>query len=105
MTELDDFLASAVASGAHVGGVAIAATGDGVVFEAGFGTTAAGGDPVAHDAPFRIASMTKALTTAACLQLVERGDIGLDDTVESIIPAFAGLKVLDGFDGDEPRLR
>ncbi|MDM0082808.1 serine hydrolase domain-containing protein [Variovorax sp. J31P179] len=54
---------------------------------------------------FRNASMTKAAATTAALQLVEQGRLGLDATVESILPEFARLLVLDGFDGDTPRLR
>jgi methyl acetate hydrolase len=55
---------------------------------------------------FRNASMTKAVATTAALQLMEQGKFGLDDTVESILPEFGELKVLDGFDADDkPRLR
>jgi methyl acetate hydrolase len=54
---------------------------------------------------FRNASMTKAVATTAALQLVEQGRLSLDATVESILPEFGQLSVLDGFDGDTPRLR
>lgn len=54
---------------------------------------------------FRNASMTKAVATTAALQLVEQGRLNLDATVESILPEFGALAVLDGFDGDKPRLR
>jgi CubicO group peptidase (beta-lactamase class C family) len=54
---------------------------------------------------FRNASMTKAVATTAALQLVEQGRLGLDASVESILPEFGQLQVLDGFDGDKPRLR
>jgi len=54
---------------------------------------------------FRLASMTKAVATTAALQLVEQGRLSLDATVDSILPAFGALPVLDGFDGDTPRLR
>ena len=54
---------------------------------------------------FRLASMTKAVATTAALQLVEQGRLSLDATVGSILPAFGALRVLDGFDGDTPRLR
>ena len=54
---------------------------------------------------FRLASMTKAVATTAALQLVEKGRLSLDATVDSILPAFGALRVLDGFDGDTPRLR
>lgn len=54
---------------------------------------------------FRNASMTKAVATTAALQLVEKGRLSLDATVESILPAFGRLQVLDGFDSGGPRLR
>lgn len=54
---------------------------------------------------FRNASMTKAVATTAALQLVEKGLLSLEATVESILPEFGLLQVLDGFDGDKPRLR
>lgn len=54
---------------------------------------------------FRNASMTKAVATTAALQLVEQGRLSLDATVESILPEFGALQMIDGFDGDRPRLR
>jgi methyl acetate hydrolase len=54
---------------------------------------------------FRNASMTKAMATTGALQLVEQGRLSLDATVESILPEFGRLQVLEGFDGDKPRLR
>lgn len=105
MTNFDELFAGAVASGAHVGGAAIAATADGVIYEGGFGTRVAGGEAVPADQLFRIASMTKAMTTAGVLQLVERGAFALDDEIASVIPEAADLQVLDGFDGDTPILR
>ena len=56
-------------------------------------------------AMFRNASMTKAVATTAALQFVEKGLLSLDATVDSILPEFGQLQVLDGFDGDQPRLR
>ena len=91
-------LEAAVDDGSVPGAVAIVVDRDGVQGMAAAGATDSG-------ATFRFASMTKALATVAVLQLVERGVIGLDDTVASIVPAWADLRVLDGWDGDEPRLR
>src|SRR4051812_14917171 len=105
MTNFDEIFGGAIASGAHVGGAAIAATADGVLYESGFGAKSAGGDPVPADQLFRIASMTKAMTTAGVLQLAERGAFSLDDPIASVVPEAADLQVLDGFDGDDPILR
>ncbi|KFG94761.1 beta-lactamase [Burkholderia paludis] len=54
---------------------------------------------------FRNASMTKAVATTAALQFVEKGLLSLDATVESILPEFGQLQVLEGFDGGKPCLR
>ena len=55
---------------------------------------------------FRNASMTKAVATTGALQLVEQGRLSLDATVESILPEFGRLQLLEGFDADgQPRLR
>ena len=56
--------------------------------------------PMTADTVFWIASFTKAITTAAALQLVEEGRIGLDDPVGELLPTLAAPKVLKGFDGD-----
>ena len=57
------------------------------------------------DTHFRIMSMTKLAATVAALQQVERGTLDLDAPVEQYRPEFGDLQVLDGFDGDTPRLR
>ena len=65
------------------------------------------GRVLSADALFRIASMTKVVTSLAAMQLVEQGRFGLDDPVEKYLPEFAGLKVLESFDAatGEYRLR
>ena len=63
--------------------------------------------PMARDAIFRIASMTKAVTAVAVLQLFGQGRFGLDDPVSRFLPAFKDLRVLDpnqaGADSNAPR--
>ena len=55
---------------------------------------------------FRIASMTKAVTGSAAMQLVEEGRIGLDQPMGDVLPVVKNVKVLEGFDaGGAPRLR
>jgi len=94
---VDAVLRAAVASG-HVPDVVVVAGGDrGVVYEGAVGT--------GLDSVFRIASMTKIVTTAAALQLLERGRLDLDSPVHRYVPEFADLQVLTGFDDDVPVLR
>lgn len=97
-TGTDQLLRSAVDGGTFSGVAAIVVDRDGVLYE---GTAGEAG----QHTMFRIASMTKALATTGALQLVEQGRLDLDATVESILPQFGELQVLEGFDGDVPRLR
>jgi methyl acetate hydrolase len=106
LTSIDELLERACAEGVVPGVVAIVGDRDGVLYEGAAGRLQVGdGPPAATDTMFRIASMTKALTSVAALQLVEQGRLALDQTVASVIPAFGKLQLLEGFDGDEPRLR
>lgn len=103
---IDEVLRAAVARGDVPGVVAIAAGDDGVIYEGAAGVRSADAtDPITQDTMLRIASMTKMLTIAAALQLSERGALELDAPVDSYRPEFAELQVLEGFDGDTPKLR
>lgn len=57
---------------------------------------------VADDAIFRIASMTKPITSVAFMQLVEQGKVALTDPVAKYIPEFAKLGVFMGGGGNVP---
>jgi methyl acetate hydrolase len=106
LATIDELLERACAEGVVPGLVAMVADRDGLVYEGAAGRLRIGdGAPATTDTMFRIASMTKALTSVAALQLVEQGRLALDQTVASVIPAFGKLQLLEGFDGDEPRLR
>jgi CubicO group peptidase (beta-lactamase class C family) len=104
--KIDELLEAAVAAGTVPGVTAVVADRDGVRQEHAAGRLSVDGDdPVGPDTMFRIASMTKAITTVAALQLVEQDRLDLDQPVASVVPAFGELQVLEGFDEDEPRLR
>jgi methyl acetate hydrolase len=104
---INKVLEEAVGTGAVPHVAAIAADRDGVLYEGGAGVRVVGesDDPVTTATQFRIMSMTKMVCTAAALQQMERGELDFDAPVDTIVPAFADLQVLDGFDGDTPRLR
>ncbi len=96
---LDARLAAAVARGDVPGLVVMAATGDHIVYQGAFGKADVGqGRPMTIDALFRIASMTKAVTSVAAMQLYEEGRFGLDDPAERYLPELANLKVFESFD-------
>jgi CubicO group peptidase (beta-lactamase class C family) len=105
--QIDTALRRAVEAGEVPGVVAMAATLDGPIYKGGFGERALGAGPaMSLDTVFRIASMTKAITSVATMQLVEQGKLSLDGPVPDIDPALARPQVLDGFDASgAPRLR
>jgi methyl acetate hydrolase len=84
--------------------VGMVARHDGTVFSGAAGE-AASGRKAAEDTIFRIFSMTKAVGSTAAMILIDRGQLDADTPVEDILPDFAGLGVLDGWDGDKPRFR
>jgi len=104
---IDKVLSDAVAGGQVPGVVAVAADEGGLVYQGAFGRRSLAADqPMTVDTVFRIASMTKAITGAAVMQLVEQGKIGLDQPAQEILPFLADTKVLDGFDAaGKPILR
>jgi methyl acetate hydrolase len=79
-----------------------------VTYSGAFGTKdSASGKAVQADSIFTIASMTKAVTSAAAMQLIEQGRLSLDDAVGKHLPEFSKLQVLDGIDSatGQPKLR
>lgn len=99
--KLDQFLSQAIDGGAAPGVVALAADLDGVIYSGAFGRTAPDTDtPMRLDSVFRIASMTKAITAAAAMQLVEQGRLGLEQPMREIAPELGEARVLLGFDAD-----
>jgi CubicO group peptidase (beta-lactamase class C family) len=57
------------------------------------------GQPMTRDTLFRIASMTKPITSIAALMLVEEGKLRLEDPITKWLPEFAGMRVLKGAAG------
>ncbi|RPF70773.1 serine hydrolase domain-containing protein [Aurantiacibacter spongiae] len=60
------------------------------------------GDPLREDALFRIASMTKPVTSIAFMQLVEQCKVALDDPISRVLPEFASPGVYSGGGGSIP---
>ena len=91
---LSQFLQRSVTSG-EVPGVVVLVTGpDAVLYHEGFGRlNVARHVDMPRDAIFRIASMTKALTSVAALMLVDEGKLNVDDRVDTYLPAFRSREV------------
>jgi methyl acetate hydrolase len=107
LPEVDKVLRTAAESGDVPGVVAMAATRDGKIYEGAFGERAlSSGAAMTTDSVFWIASMTKAITSTAAMQLVERGKLALDRPIAEVLPELASPQVLDGFDAaGVPKLR
>ena len=106
LTGMEGMLDAAAEAGDVPGAIATVVDADGVLFEGAGGRVRADEDTAATtETMIWIASMTKAMATVGVLQLVEQGRLSLDDGVASLAPEFGELEVLEGFDGDEPRLR
>jgi methyl acetate hydrolase len=106
-TGIDAALSRAAEAKEVPGVVALAATGTGVLYEGAFGLRdVVDGPAMTCDSVFRIASMTKAVTSVAALQLVEQGKLQLDEPIGNVLPELAAPQVLEGFDtSGAPRLR
>jgi len=104
---VDRVLAAAIDRSDVPGVVAMAATRDGTVYQGAFGRRGLpDGAAMTADTVFWIASMTKAITSTAAMQLVEQGKLALDRPIADILPELASPQVLGGFDAaGEPKLR
>jgi methyl acetate hydrolase len=98
-TEADALLRQAAANGDVPGVVALATDSNGTIYEGGFGERLQGGGAaMTADTVVWIASMTKAITATAAMQLVEQGRLHLDRPAQDVAPALAEARVLDRFD-------
>ncbi len=106
-SEIDQLLRQKCEAKEIPGVVAMAATGSETIYEGAFGKRDLGkDDAMTADSVFWIASMTKAITTAAGMQLVEQGKLSLDEPIGKVLPDLASPQVLEGFDASgNPKLR
>jgi methyl acetate hydrolase len=106
-SEIDQLLRQKCDAKEIPGVVAVAATGSETIYQGAFGKRDLGkDDAMTADSVFWIASMSKAITTAAGMQLVEQGKLSLDEPIGKILPDLASPQVLEGFDASgNPKLR
>jgi methyl acetate hydrolase len=106
---IDQILSQACAAGDVPGVIAMATDRNGMVYEGAFGVRALGQpqpQAMTLDTVVWIASMTKAITGAAAMQLVEQGKLDLDTPAGQLLPELAQVQVLEGFgSGGKPILR
>jgi methyl acetate hydrolase len=106
-SKADAVLNDVVGRGVAPGVVAMVTSRDGTLYEGAAGERVAGAGPaMTADTVFRLASMTKAVTGTAVMQLVEQGRLDLDAPAGTLAPELAAAQVLEGFDdAGRPRLR
>ncbi len=94
-------VSAAVEKGDIAGAVALAARRGKIVFSESFGMADIDDrEPMQADTIFRIASMTKPITSLAVMMLFEEGHFLLSDPVSAYIPELGGLQVLTSKSGD-----
>lgn len=104
MSDLNAILNDAVSAGDVPFVVAMLGNSNGVTWS-GVAGDRAPGVAATEDTVFRIFSMTKAVGSTAAMILIDRDKLSPDTPVEEILPQFADIKLLDGFDGEKLRLR
>ena len=92
-------LSEEIEAGKFSGAVALVARHGHVVYHQSFGyADIASRKPMQKNSIFRIASMTKAITSVGIMMLYEQGRFQLNDPVSRFIPAFADPRVVDSVD-------
>jgi len=94
MSKLRDILQTYVGDGSVPGAVGLIARGDRVEVQAAGSADVDGTSLMARDSIFRIASITKPITAAAVMMLVEDGKIALEDPVGRWLPELASPTVV-----------
>ncbi|MEO8523391.1 MAG: serine hydrolase domain-containing protein [Caldimonas sp.] len=104
MSDLDKVISDAVARQDVPFVVGMVGNAAGVTWSGAAGERSPG-QAATVDTVFRIFSMTKAVGSAAAMILMDRGKLSPDAAVESILPEWGDMKVLEGFGDDGPKLR
>jgi methyl acetate hydrolase len=105
--QIDQVLRDAVNEKKVPGIVAMVSVADKVIYQGAAGLRDSTKNiPMTADSIFRIASMTKAITSVAVMQLVENGRVKLDEPASTYLPELSEVQVLEGFDArGKPLLR
>ena len=99
LERIDDAINAEIADGKIPGAVALVARNGNIVYFKSFGFADTDSQtPMQNDSIFRIASMTKAITSVAVMTLYEQGHFRLSDPVAKYIPAFSDMTVISEVD-------
>jgi CubicO group peptidase (beta-lactamase class C family) len=105
--QIDALLQRAADAGDVPGVIAAVTDRTETIYEGAFGQRVLGQGPdMSGDTVVWLASMTKAITATAAMQLVEQGRLALDSPASAIVPEIAAAQVLEGFaPNGQPRIR
>ena len=98
LNEIDNLINSFIDDNQIPGAVVLVGDNKNILYQKSFGIK----NPITNDKYqvddiFRIASMTKAITSIGVIKLWEKGKIGLDDPIEKYIPEFKNVQILDSY--------
>ncbi len=100
LARLHESMVAHVGPGRLPGLVTLAASGDDVHVDT-IGTPSFADDtPLARDAIFRIASLSKPITAVAAMVLVEEGVLRLEEPIDDLVPELADRRVLRAIDAE-----
>jgi CubicO group peptidase (beta-lactamase class C family) len=103
---IDQALSRAVEAGGIAGALVLVGDSAGTRYAAAAGLAdPASGRAMTEDTVFQLASMTKAVTSVAAMQLVETGAIALDEPIAPLLPQLDNAQVIAGFRDSAPALR
>ena len=102
LKKIDDIISEDIKENKIPGAVVLVGNEDEIIFEKAYGIK----NPETNEKYntndiFRIASMTKAITSVGVLKLWEEGKIGLDDPIDKYIPKFENIEILESFNNED----
>ena len=102
LKKIDDLILEDIKENKIPGAVVLVGNEDEIIFEKAYGIkNPETNEKYNTDDIFRIASMTKAITSVGVLKLWEEGKIGLDDPISKYIPKFENIEVLESFNSED----
>ena len=102
LKKIDDIILEDIKENKIPGAVVLVGNEDNIIFEKAYGIkNPETNEKYNTDDIFRIASMTKAITSIGILKLWEEGKIGLDDPIDKYIPKFENIEILESFNNED----
>ena len=102
LKKIDDLILEDIKENKIPGAVVLVGNEDEIIFEKAYGIkNPETNEKYNTDDIFRIASMTKAITSVGILKLWEEGKIGLDDPIDKYIPKFENIEILESFNNED----